>query len=47
MRKRNKNATAVQRRLDKKVEEERFEQRIAEYKKQLKEKNQLKKRNGD
>ena len=46
MRKRNRNATAVQRRYEKKAEQERLEQRIREYKKQLEEKNQLRKRNG-
>lgn len=46
MKKKSRNITAVQRRLEKKAEQERLEQRIREYKKQLEEKNQLRKRNG-
>ena len=41
MRKKNRNITAVQRRLEKKVQEERLQQRIKEYKKQLEERDQL------
>lgn len=46
MRKKNRNITAVQRRLEKKVQEERLQQRIKEYKKQLEERDQLRKKNG-
>ena len=46
MRKKNRNITAVQRRLEKKVQEETLQQRIKEYKKQLEARDQLRQNNG-